>query len=181
MRIPRVWLAFLSGVTVLNGHRAPIVLVLSPSTSRTCWPNRGVSKKGFFLTDEGLKNFSALLRVFHVAEDGLVALHRTTDTSRLTDHPWRIAERLLLRKRPGQPPVKARVVFKGILPVNGTACPWWLLPQEFPPMQDRPDRLLVVTQPSKWQTIRDDLRGRVRVASRTKPRPRAIVMDSPRG
>src|SRR2546427_702577 len=93
----------------------------------------------------------------------------------LTDAQWAVLQPFLhpkpVRKR-GRPWQDARAVFNGILWVLRTGAPWHDLPDRYPPYQTCHRRF------QQWQrdgtltrllhALAEDLRGRARVASRSR-------------
>jgi putative transposase len=97
----------------------------------------------------------------------------------LTDARWAIIEPLIPINQVGRPrEVAMREVLNTILYLDRSGCQWDMLPHDLLPTSTGSDSFARWRDDGTWQTIRDALRRRVRVAAGKEPTPGAGAIDS---
>jgi putative transposase len=116
--------------------------------------------------------------VYHVKEDGAVAMseHYPSD---LTGEQWQLIRPLLPKPaKRGRPPIDRREILDAILYVVRTGCQWRQLPIDFPRWKTVYTVFWRWRKAGLWQQIHDTLRRRVRQAVGKKRTPTAAIIDS---
>lgn len=99
----------------------------------------------------------------------------------MTDAQWRqIAPWVPAPKTGGRPAqYSRRVIVNAILYVTRNGCPWRALPHDLPPYRIVFPYFRLWQKDGTWQRIHDAFRQKVRRQAGKRPKPTAVILDSP--
>jgi len=101
---------------------------------------------------------------------------RKTYPTDLKDEEWEHLLPLLPLKRTS--PEQMREYINAILYVLRTGCSWRMLPHDFPNWSTVYDVFQKLNRSATWQSMHDELRAKVRVASNREAEPSVLLGDS---